>query len=280
MAVLHVVLDSCVMFPMYLRDTLLRTAEAGLYQPYWSQEILDGATRNLVSEGTMAAERAMNLETRIKEAFAEAMVEVPEGLAKVMTNHSGDRHVLAAAVTAKADIIVTSNLKHFKPKDLAPWNIKAQSPDDFLTHLYDLYPDTMVEVLRRQSQVLKKPPMTVAELLALLSKRDAPKFASNVLFYEYSLGIVQITKKALNKFGRKALEGGRCFEGERYRLWQQGETVTITTKDNRGEILRVQNGEIEGNLSFEDIEAFQIFDHSLEQELAQTRNIQQSKPIE
>jgi predicted nucleic acid-binding protein len=47
------------------------------------------------------------------------MVEVPEGLAKVMTNHPGDRHVLAAAVTAKADIIVTSNLKHFKPKDLA-----------------------------------------------------------------------------------------------------------------------------------------------------------------
>lgn len=67
MAVLHVVLDSCVMFPMYLRDALLCTAEAGLYQPHWLQEILDGATRNLVSQGTMTAERAMNLETRIKK---------------------------------------------------------------------------------------------------------------------------------------------------------------------------------------------------------------------
>jgi len=253
---------------MYLRDTLICTAEAGLYQPYWSQEILDGATRNLVSQGTMAAEQAMNLETIIKGAFAEAMVEVPEGLAKVMTNHSGDRHVLAAAVTAKADIIVTSNLKHFQAKDLAPWNIKAQSPDDFLTHLYALYPDTMVEVVRRQSQALKKPPMAVTELLDLLSKRDLPKFASNVLFYEYSLGIVQITKKALTKFGRKALEGGRCFDGKRYRLWQKQGILTITAMDDRGEILRVQNGEIEGNLSFEDIEAFQIFDRSLEQELA------------
>jgi hypothetical protein len=117
----------------------------------------------------MTAERAMNLETRIKEAFAEAMVEVPVGLAQVMTNHPGDHHVLAAAVTAKADIIVTSNLKHFKAKDLARWNIKAQSPDDFLTHLYDLYPDTMIEVVRRQCQVLKKPPMTVAELVDLRS---------------------------------------------------------------------------------------------------------------
>lgn len=182
MAMLRVVLDSCVMFPMYLRYTLLCTAEAGLYQPYWSQEILDGATRNLVSQGTMIAERAINLETRIKEAFAEAMVKVPVGLDEVMTNHSGDHHVLAAAVKAKADVIVTSNLKHFKAKDLALWNIKAQSPDDFLTHLYDLCPDTMVEVVRRQSQTLKKPPMTVAKLLDLLSKRDVPKFASNVCF--------------------------------------------------------------------------------------------------
>lgn len=207
MAVLRVVLDSCVMFPMYLRDTLLCTAEAGLYQPHWSQEILDGATRNLVSQGTMTVERAISLETKIKKAFAEAMIEVPVELAQVMTNHPSDLHVLAAAVTAKADIIVTSNLKHFQAKDLDPWNIKAQSPDDFLTYLYDLYLDRMVEVVRRQSQVLKKPPMTIAELLALLSKRDVPKFASNVLFYEYSLGVVQTTKKALEKIGKKALEG-------------------------------------------------------------------------
>jgi hypothetical protein len=89
------------------------------------------------------------------------------------------------------------------------------------------------------------------------------------------LGVVQTARKALKKFGTKALDGGRCLEGERYRLWQQGETVTITAKeDNRGEILRVQNGEIEGNLLFKDVEAFQIFDRNLEQELAQARNIQ------
>jgi hypothetical protein len=41
-----VVLDSCVLYPMYLRDTLLRAAEAGLYRVHWSQEILDGALRN------------------------------------------------------------------------------------------------------------------------------------------------------------------------------------------------------------------------------------------
>jgi hypothetical protein len=33
-----VVLDSCVLYPMYLRDNLLRAAEAGLYRLHWSRE--------------------------------------------------------------------------------------------------------------------------------------------------------------------------------------------------------------------------------------------------
>jgi len=34
MAEFPVILDSCVLFPMYLRDLLLCTAEAELYLPY------------------------------------------------------------------------------------------------------------------------------------------------------------------------------------------------------------------------------------------------------
>ena len=273
MTKLSAVLDACVLFPMYLRDTLLSSADEGLYLPYWSQKILDEAIGNLISGGKLSHKKAENLEETIKLAFPEAMVEVPVGLAEVMTNHPGDRHVLAAAIVAKAEVIVTSNLKHFKEKDLAPWNVQAQSPDAFLSDLYNLYPDLMVQVVRRQSQALRKPPRTVVELLELLSK-EVPKFASKILFHEYSLGVVQTTKKALSKIGRPAPEGGRCYEGQRYKLWQQGETLTITAKDERGEILRVQDGQIEGKIVPEDINAFQIFDQRLEQELAAAKKAQ------
>ena len=47
----NVILDACVLFPMYLRDTLLSTAEADLYIPYWSQKILDEAMENLINKG-------------------------------------------------------------------------------------------------------------------------------------------------------------------------------------------------------------------------------------
>lgn len=177
----RVLLDSCVMFPMYLRDTLLCAAEAGLYLPYWSQKILDDTLRNLVSTGRVSSEKALRLEMTIKEAFPEAMVEVPMGLSEVMTNHPDDRHVLAAAVIAKADVLVTSNLRHFKPQNLALWNIESKSPDDFLSDLYDLYSDEMMQVIWRQSSALKKPSMTIADLLNLLSeKAGVPKFVSKL----------------------------------------------------------------------------------------------------
>ncbi|MBE9216775.1 hypothetical protein IQ247_29680 [Plectonema cf. radiosum LEGE 06105] len=82
----HVLLDSCVLFPMYLRDTLLLAAEAGLYLPFWSQEILNGATRNLINTGRVTEERAVRLEETIKKAFPEAMVEVPVDLADTQLN--------------------------------------------------------------------------------------------------------------------------------------------------------------------------------------------------
>ncbi|MEH2144307.1 PIN domain-containing protein [Nostoc sp.] len=163
---------------MYLRDTLLCVSEAGLYVPRWSQEILDGVTRNLVNTGRLTTTQAMRLEGRIKEAFPTAIIAVPDNIIQLMTNHPSDRHVLAA-VTAKADIIVTSNLKHFQDQDLAPWQIKAKSPDEFLTELYNLYPQQMIEVLQRQSQSLKKPPISFFELLELLS-REAPRFTNNI----------------------------------------------------------------------------------------------------
>ncbi len=265
-----VLLDSCVMFPMYLRDILLRCARAGCYLPYWSQEILDGATRNLVITGKMSVEKAMKLEGKITAAFPEALVEVPNGLAEIMTNHPGDRHVLAAAVTAKADIIVTSNLRHFQAKDLARWEIEAQNPDTFLTHLYDLDPDSILQIIQRWSLDLKKPPLTFVELVDLLTK-EVPIFASKILWHEYSQSVFQTAKKALDKLGKVALEGGLYLEGECYRLWQNRGVLKITAKDNRGEILRFENGKIQGKLSSADIKAFQIFEQSLEQEIEQAK---------
>ncbi len=179
MKIIPVILDSCVIFPMPLCDTLLRAAEANLYCVLYSQEILDGATRNLIKTGRMTELKAARFQAMIKSHFPEAMVEVPTDLVEMMTNHPADRHVVAAAIAARAEVIVTSNLRHFPAEALAPWGIEAQHPDVFLTYLYESFPNSMIQLIRQQSQDLKNPPLSVVELLDKLSNQ-VPKFASSV----------------------------------------------------------------------------------------------------
>ena len=46
-----VVLDACVLVPIRLATTLLWLAETGLFQPLWSEPILDEVQRNLPKVG-------------------------------------------------------------------------------------------------------------------------------------------------------------------------------------------------------------------------------------
>lgn len=179
-----VVVDSCVIYPMPLCDTLLRAAEAELYQVYFSQEILDGATRNLVKKGRMTESKAQQFQEIIKTNFPEAIVEVPEDLVIKMTNHPGDRHVVAAAIVAQAEVIVTSNLKHFPSYSLEPYGIKAWHPDDFLVNLYEQFPERIIKVIQQQSEDLKKPPISFAQLVEKLEKNNqVTKFADKIRFH-------------------------------------------------------------------------------------------------
>lgn len=104
-------LDACVLYPFTLRDVLPQSAAAGFYQVCWSETILDEALRNLVADGRMTEDKAAK------------------------RNDPKDRHVVAAAVKAGAQIIVTSNKRDFY--DL-PSGIEVQTPDEFLSNLFDL----------------------------------------------------------------------------------------------------------------------------------------------
>lgn len=162
-----VVLDANVLFPFSLRDTLLRAAAAGFYQMRWSSRILDELTRNLVSGGVMSEEKAIRLRAIMTREFPEAEVTGHEHLIAAMKNDEKDRHVVAAAVKAGAQVIATSNLKDFA--DL-PDGIEAQSPDVFLYNLFDLDPSSFVELLHDQASDLINPPMSFDDLLLRLAR--------------------------------------------------------------------------------------------------------------
>ena len=177
MSALRAVLDASVLFPAAVRDTLLRAAAAGLYQLYWSDEILEEVRRNLVLSRRANEEQAQRLIDTMRRAFPEALVVGYQGLIEHMANDPKDRHVLAAAVTSQAQIIVTDNLRDFRHEALAPFNIEAQSADTFLTLLFEAAPERMLLIVKEQTDDLRSPPKTFREMLGNIGKQ-APNFAA------------------------------------------------------------------------------------------------------
>lgn len=162
-----VVVDANVLFPLTLRDTVLRAAASDFFQLRWSKDVLDEMERNLVSTATTPADKAAKLRAQMERFFPEAMVTGYEPLIAAMQNEAKDRHVVAVAVKAGAQVVATSNLKDFEP---LPDGIEAQSPGEFLCNLFDLAPEGFVELLREQAADLRKPPVTFDELLLRLDR--------------------------------------------------------------------------------------------------------------
>ncbi|GAB3020406.1 hypothetical protein GCM10011376_23500 [Nocardioides flavus (ex Wang et al. 2016)] len=81
-----------------------------------------------------------------------------------------DRHVLAAAIKARAQVIVTNNLKDFPLAALEPWDMEAKSPDDFILDQIDLGRETVYGAVQRIADAMANPPATVADVLAMLER--------------------------------------------------------------------------------------------------------------
>lgn len=171
-----VVLDANVLYPFALRDTLLRAAAAAHFQAYWSELILEEATRNLVANNVATDAQATRLRNAMAKAFPEALVTDHEALIASMNNQEKDRHVSAAAVKSGAQVIVTINLADFNE---LPDGIEAQHPDEFLSDLFDLDPDSLTAIVKSQAADLKAPPVTFEEILRSLEKL-VPNFAKAV----------------------------------------------------------------------------------------------------
>lgn len=171
-----VVLDTCVLYPMYLRDTLLRLAAGETYRPLWSGDIIDELTRNLADRiGQAEAEHLVGI---VDTSFPDARVAGHASLVSAMTNDPKDRHVLAAAVRANASGIVTFNLADFPPAATEPFGIDVIHPDEFLVNQWDLAPRIVEAIVAEQLRGYHKPAMTQDELAERLTKSGCHRFAA------------------------------------------------------------------------------------------------------
>lgn len=119
-------MDACVLAESSDADLYLRLAEKPrLLLPKWTDRIWDEVDRTCTEKLKWESDLVRHRRNTLNAFFGEAMVRGYEHWEDQCTNAEGDRHVLAAAIHAKVDTIVTANLKHFPGEALEPWGIIA-----------------------------------------------------------------------------------------------------------------------------------------------------------
>jgi predicted nucleic acid-binding protein len=178
-------LDTNVLYGSTLCDTMLRIAEQGAYRPHWYKDVLGELVEVLVRKAGIPRERAERRIAEMQRAFPLAEVVEYDLLIDAMTCDPKDRHVLAAAVQARCEVVVTFNVKDFPPESTEPHQISAVTPDAFLLDQLDLHPPMVQRALVGQVTEANRPPLTLGQLLGSLARAGVPAFAEEARRHEF-----------------------------------------------------------------------------------------------
>ena len=162
-------LDANVLHPMVLCDLLIRLAQQGLYRALWSREILAEVVGTILRRRPdLSIELLRKRTVAMQTALQDATVDGYESLVPALHELGSDAHVVAAAVFAQADVIVTSNVRDFPDRLLDPYGLAAQSPDDFLVQHWWLDPVAVAGTVVDQARDTTRPPLTPDDVLTRL----------------------------------------------------------------------------------------------------------------
>ncbi|MCA1334159.1 RSP_2648 family PIN domain-containing protein [Pseudooceanicola marinus] len=138
------VLDACVLYPTVMREMLLGAARAGLYQPVWSERLLEEWALTGRKFGAEVEAQARGEIALAQAAFPQACQKTRAGIEDwLWLPDPGDLHVLALAVSSSADAIVTANAKDFPRHILAEEGVSRADPDALLQGFCDSAPEAM-----------------------------------------------------------------------------------------------------------------------------------------
>jgi predicted nucleic acid-binding protein len=175
---LTAILDACVLYPAPLRDLLMNLAVTNnLFQARWTDEIHDEWTRNLLkNRSDLTKERLQRTRAFMDDSVRDCLITGYHDLIPSLTlPDDNDRHVLAAGIYGRANIIVTFNLKDFPSSTLKNYGIESQHPDDFIVNLIEVNFASVCEAVHRHRISLRKPPKSIEELLETYENQRIPK---------------------------------------------------------------------------------------------------------
>jgi predicted nucleic acid-binding protein len=167
-----VVYDASVLYPNTLRDLLIRIAQSGLAQAKWTDQILNETFRSVIrSRPDLKPVKLDRTRVLLTTAVRDWKVTGYEPLVDALKlPDPDDRHVLAAAIRARAQVIVTTEPHDFPAAELAQWDVAPKSPDEFVRDQISLDRAAVYAGVQQLADCRRDPPGGVEEVLDRLER--------------------------------------------------------------------------------------------------------------
>ena len=158
--------DASVLFKAAVTRFLLGAAQSGEFRAIWSELVVTEARRNLLAADRPHAAAALEQNIGL---VRDPVVDPSDAIAATLKlTDIGDRHVLAAAANGDADVLVTSNIRHFDPAEAAGVGIAVRTPDELARSIATRNPSALTRHVQRT------PPDRLARYVEVLS-RELPE---------------------------------------------------------------------------------------------------------
>ena len=160
-----------------LRDLWMRLILEEAIDARWTAMIHTEWTRNILTErpGSTPQQWDRVVDLMNRHARNALVTNFQHYISSLALPDPDDRHVLAAAISCQASMIVTFNLKDFPAKALKPYGLQAIHPDDFLLEVLNNNLNEVLVALRKQRAQLIRPAMSASEFLNQLEKHHLPR---------------------------------------------------------------------------------------------------------
>ena len=186
MANLAALYDASVLYPAPLRDLLMQLALSDLYRAHWTNDIHDEWIRNVLrNRPDLTPDQLDRTRALMNASVRDCVVEnYRELIPALELPDPDDRHVVAAAIVANADVIVTFNLRDFPRNKLKKYGIEAQHLDDFIGQLIDLAPSKVISAIATVRGRLQNPPKSAGEYIDIVERQRLPNTAAVLRKFE------------------------------------------------------------------------------------------------
>lgn len=177
----RVLYDANAVFGALQRSILVRVGQHQVefhLRVFLTEEILDEMVM-AVSEkySDFTAEQGASLKAAMIDAIPDCLLtDFAHAMDTAQISDPKDRHVLAAAIHGRVQVIVTDD-QDFDASSLDPHSIESQYADDFLTDLFDLNEAAMRQIVGEEASARGE---TVDATVELLEQRGLIRLAQHL----------------------------------------------------------------------------------------------------